>query len=133
MTDPTAIGAVLPIFRIVASEFSATSDSDVEDVVGIVAGSITPSVFGTRAAEAVAQLAAHQLTMSARAEAMSAGSAGVGAVSSIGTGDLSVSFGFASAFASSSHEDDYYRQSSHGLAYLQIRDSRSEIGAGILT
>jgi len=132
MTDSTAIGAVLPVFRIVAPEFVATSDDDVEDVVTIVAGSITPSVFGARVTEAVARLAAHQLTMSARAEAVSAGSAGVGSVSSVSTGDLSVAFAGPS-YASTSAEDDYYKQSSHGLAYLQIRDSRYQTGAGILT
>jgi len=132
MTVATAIDAVLPVFRIVAKEFASTSDSDVEDMVGIVAGWIAPSVFGTRATEAVARLAAHELTMSARAEAVSVGSAGVGPVSSVRTGDLAVAFG-ASSFGSTSTEDDYFKATRHGIAYLQIRDSRYQTGMGILT
>ena len=133
MADATAIDAVLPVFRIVAPEFASTSDADVEDVVTIVAGSITPGVFGARTTEAVARLTAHEFTMQARDGSASAGSSGVGGVTSLRTGDLAVSYGFSSAFASSSHEDDYYRQSRHCLAYLQIRDSRYQTGARILT
>ena len=132
MADATAIAAVLPVFRVIAPEFVSTSDDDVEDVVGIVASSITPSVFGARATEAVARLAAHELTMQSRDTSTALGSAGVGGVSSIGTGDLSVSYASPS-FAASSHEDDYYRQSRHGLAFLQIRDSRYQTGMCVLT
>lgn len=132
MPDPVALEAVRPVFRIIAKEFSATSDDDVDDWVTIVAGSITPSVFGARATEAVARLTAHEMTLQARALATAAGSAGVGGVSSVSTGDLSVSYASPS-FSASSHEDDDLRQTRHGLAFLRIRDSRYQTGANVLT
>ena len=129
------MSAALPTFRILAPEFAATADTVVEDVIGIVTLWIDASVFIARASEAVARLAAHELTIQGRIAATggSSGTAGVGAVTSQNAGDLSISYGGSAMSASHDHEDDYLRQTSHGLAYLQIRDSRAEVGLGLLT
>lgn len=129
------MAASLPTFRILAPEFSATSDSDVEDVIGIVTLWIDASVFVARASEAVARLTAHELTLQARvaATAGTSGTAGVGAITAQKAGDLSLSFGSSAFSGSQDNEDDYLRQTTHGLAYLQIRDSRAETGFGLLT
>jgi hypothetical protein len=124
--------AVLPLFRKLAKEFASTADGDVEDLIDVCAGWLSFAVFRARTSEAIARLVAHELTLSARRAAASAGSAGVGPVTSQSAGDLSVTYGALSSI-SSTHEDDYYRQTHHGLAYLQIRDSRAETGFGLLT
>jgi hypothetical protein len=124
--------AVLPLFRKLAKEFASTVDGDVEDLIDVCAGWLSSEVFGGRTSEAIARLVAHELTLSDRRTRMTAGLAGVGAVTSASSGDLSVAFAALSSPAHT-HEDDYYRQTHHGLAYLQIRDSRAETGFGLLT
>jgi len=118
-----------------APEFAATSNDDVEAVIGIVTLWIDVQTFGSRVAEAVAELAAHVLTMNARvaATAGASGTAGVGAVTSQKAGDLALAFGSAGFSAALDNEDNALRQTTHGLAYLQIRDSRAEVGFGLLT
>ncbi len=129
------MSASLPTFRILAPEFAATGDTAVEDVIGIVTLWIDKPVFGARASEAIARLAAHELTMQGRvaATAGTAGTAGVGGVTAQKAGDLSLSFGSSAFSKSLDNEDDNFRQTTHGLAYLQIRDSRAETGLGLLT
>ncbi len=115
-----------------APEFASTADAAIEQAVDAAELRIDSGTFGTRYTEALARLAAHMLTMAARAQAGQAGFAGVGAVTSIRTGDLSVNWGGVMSQSFSS-EDDYYRQTHHGLAFLQIRDSRAEVGFGVIT
>lgn len=124
--------SVLGLFRILASEFASTADATVEAVIDIATLAVSSAAFGARTSEAIARITAHELTLLARAAAVSAGSSGVGPVTSLSAGDLSVSYGGLSS-VSSTHEDDHYRQTHHGLAYLQIRDSRAEVGFGLLT
>lgn len=114
-----------------APELASVSDANVELAVTAAGLRIDSATFGVRYTEAVARIAAHELTIAARAQAVSVGSAGVGAVTSIGTGDLSIAFGGPQA-ASRATGDDYYRQTHHGLAFLQIRNSRAEVGLGII-
>lgn len=129
------MSAALPTFRILAPEFAATSNADVEAMIGIVTLWIDASVFIARASEAVARLAAHELTLQGRiaATAGAGGTAAVGAVTSQKAGDLAISYGSSAFSKGADNEDDYFRQTTHGLAYLQIRDSRAEVGLGLLT
>ena len=107
-------------------------DATVEDLIDECVLWLDSETFGSRTSSAVARLVAHELTLQAREAATSTGSSGVAPVTSIGTGDLSVAFAGPSV-SSHSHEDEYYRQTRHGLAFLQIRDSRAEVGFGLLT
>ena len=85
--------AVLARVRVLAPEFAAVADATVETLASIMAARITPSVFGLLATDAVAYLVGHELTMQARAAALSAGGAGTGAITSMSTGGISISFG----------------------------------------
>jgi hypothetical protein len=128
--------AVLPVFRIVAPEFgpkgpTRKSDDEVIPVIGLVLGWPTATAFGSRASEAIAELAAHVLTMQARVERSLPGYTGTGPVSSVGVRGAAFSHTPASSPANS-HEDDALRQTTHGLAYLRIRDSRACLGPGVL-
>lgn len=123
----TDTAAILAVFRVLAPEFSATSDATVNALTGVLADTLTASVFGGQISSAVARLAAHELTLQARDAASSAGARGVGAVASVGSGDLSISFAGPSS-PSFSSEDDELRQTRHGLAFLRIRDSRDGTG-----
>lgn len=121
--------SVLTDFRIVAPEFAATADATVDAWTDIVSGGLDAETFGTRMNLACARLIAHELTLLARAAA-GAGSAS-GAVSSIRTADLSVTF--ATPSAPRSLDDEALCQTPHGLAFLQIRGTRSNVGFGLLT
>jgi hypothetical protein len=124
--------AILALFRILASEFSATADDDVEELASVCGGWVSSAAFGSRTSEAAARLVAHELTLQARIAASGAAAAGAGAVQSVSTGDLSVAYASLPQGATP-NGDDVFRQTIHGLAYLQIRDSRSEVGFGVLT
>lgn len=125
--------SALSLFRALASEFAAKTNTEVTDMIDIVTLWITASVFGARASEAVAELAAHVFELEARRAASSGGAAGVGPVQSIKAGDLAVSYGTTGNLQSRSFTDDALRQTSHGLAFLAIRDSRANVGFGLLT
>ena len=119
-------------FRIYAEEFAFKSDAQVEAMVTDVGLRIDVAAFGARADQAIAHLAAHEFALIERRKSAPLGLESVGAVNSVGAEN--VSLGFQSDMpAADSHEDSYYRQTSHGLAFLQIRDSRAEVGMGILT
>lgn len=121
--------AVLALFRIIASEFSATTDDTVSGWISVCLSRVSTDAFGTRTGEAIARLVAHELTMAARsADAASGGAAGAGAVTALRAGDLSVNYGGVNAALALTHEEAAYQQTSHGLAYLQIRDSRAATG-----
>lgn len=119
--------SVLTTFRAVASEFAATSDEVVGEWTDIVSEGLDAATFGARMNLACARLVAHELTLEAR---ILAGADGVGAVTSIRTGDLSVSYGGSTATGDA---DDAFRQTTHGLAFLAIRNSRAGVGFGLLT
>ena len=128
------MSAALTAFREawLAPDLASVSDANVELAVTSAALRVDSATFGARYTEALARIAAHDLTLAARAQAVSVGSAGVGAVTSIGTGNLSIAFGGPQS-ASRAVGDDYYRQTHHGLAYLQIRNSRAEVGFGLIS
>jgi len=119
--------SVLTTFRVIASEFASTADTVVDDLTDVVSVGLDGETFGSRMTLATARLVAHELTLIARA---SSGGAGAGPITSVRTGDLSVSY--AAPGGVHGIDDAYYTQTHHGLAYLQIRGSRSGIGFGLL-
>lgn len=124
--------SALSVFRVLAPEFATTSDSDVNTMIAQVATRIDTTSFTGVVDAAQARLAAHEFTLIARAAASSGGASGAGPVTSLRAGDLSVSFGTTAAALVSSG-DDYYRSTHHGLAYLQLRDTRAAVGFGVIT
>lgn len=121
--------AVLATFRVIASEFASTSDDDVNALTSIEAPKVSADAFGVDTIEAVALRVAHRLDLTARRAAASAGARGVGTVTSVKTGDLALTYGF-TATTTDSNSDAYWRQTGHGLAYLNLRDSQPEVGFG---
>lgn len=120
--------AILAVFRVVAPEFSATSDATVNALSAIEGTKVSATAFGANTSEAVAQRVAHILEIQARAaaEASVPSARGPGMVTSAHTGDLSVSrsVGYTAATAG----DAWWMQTAHGLAYLALRDEQGEIG-----
>lgn len=125
------MAADLDLFRVLAGEFAATADGTVETMLETVTVRVSSAAFGARTTEAIVRLAAHELTLIARATAGSLGFAAVGTPTSLRAGDLSVGMAGPSS-ASRNAEDDSLRQTHHGLAYLAIRDSRASVGIGLL-
>ena len=128
-----ADAGILAIFRILASEFATTSDSDVNDMIDIKILSLYAPHFGARMSEAVALLCAHEFALlAAVAAAGGSGAGGVGPITSKRAGDLAIGWGGIS-YSAGSNEDAAYQQTRHGLAFLVIRDSRANVGMGLLT
>jgi hypothetical protein len=119
--------SVLTEFRRVAREFVSETDDTVNDLTDTVSLGLDAETFGVRMDEACARLVAHELTLIRRAEG---GVDAPGPTTSVKTGDLAASF--AAPASTPSDGDAYYRTTRHGLAFLTIRNSRSDIGFGIL-
>uniref|UniRef100_A0A6M3M5Q7 DUF4054 domain-containing protein n=1 Tax=viral metagenome TaxID=1070528 RepID=A0A6M3M5Q7_9ZZZZ len=125
----------LQIFRIVASEFSATADADVENWIELAASRHSGSQFGSNYEQAMAYYTAHMMTIQARAAASPAsaggGGAPVGGVTSQKAGDISVGYGGAAAGGSTSvawdRVDASLTQTGYGLEYLTIRGTRAVV------
>ena len=115
---------MLVLFRtVIAPEFASKTDDELSAMFAFVEQSLTLSVFGTRANEAVMLLAAHRFTLQARRAAGSA-SGGVGPVKSKGAGGLSISYG-SSGMTASGWGDEALAQTGYGLDFLALRDSRA--------
>lgn len=121
--------AVLAVFRVVAPEFSATSDSAVNALSAIEGTKVSSTAFGVDTAEAVAHRVAHLLELQARNAAETASARGPGAVNSVRTGDLSITRALATQARNAG--DAFWMQTGHGLAYLQLRDEQPEVGFGV--
>jgi hypothetical protein len=126
--------AILAVFRIIAPEFAAVTPTD---LISLAIGWISPDAFGSRSSEAVAYLVAHVLTLQDRVTAeggAGSGGAGVGSITSKKAGDLAIGYGGTAAASKiiKQFEDVYLLQTTHGLAYLSLRDSRAEVGFGLL-
>lgn len=118
--------AILAVFRVVAPEFASTSDATVNALSAIEGTKVSSTAFGSDTSEAVARRVAHLLELQARAAAETASARGPGAVTSVSTGDLSLSrtLGFQAATGG----DAFWAQTVHGLAYLALRGEQGEVG-----
>lgn len=84
---------------------------------------IDQSVFGTLYEQALARIVAHLLELRRRSIAnIASGIAGVGPIASVGTGDLSISFGGGnSASTDPSYDAAWYSLTDHGREFLALR------------
>jgi len=120
--------AILAVFRVVASEFASTSDATVNALSAIEGTKVSSVAFGASTSVAVAHRVAHLLELHAKAAAESASARGPGAVTSVGTGDLSISRSLSLQAATAN--EAWWMQTVHGLAYLALRDEQGEVGFG---
>jgi hypothetical protein len=118
--------AILAVFRVVAPEFSATSDATVNALSAIEGTKVSATAFGANTSEAVAHRVAHLLEIQARLAAETASARGPGVTTSVSTGDLSISRSLSITAATAG--DAWWMQTAHGLAYLALRDEQGEIG-----
>lgn len=101
-------------------------------MIDLVAERLSSTAYGNRTAEAHARAAAHEYELIARRARAGVGFTGSGGVS--GTSGTSGSISYVQPSSTSlNHSDDYYRSTGHGLALLDIRDSRSTTGPMLLT
>ncbi len=118
------MSAGLDVFRIIAPELVAIADVDVEAVLTVAARRHTPVAWGVVFADAMAEYAAHMLTLSPPGGASTLPSV-AGPVTSRKAGGLAESYGAPSTSAATSGEA-WLLRTSHGQAYIHLRDTRAE-------
>lgn len=121
----------LSTFRRIAPEFAAIADGAVEEWLADAATSMATSArWGAVYDQAVANLAAHLMTLDGVGQALTPGDPGAGAglvATSVKTGNLSVTYtalaGSASAGSSGAGGD--YATTKYGRRYWQLLNSRA--------
>lgn len=112
----------LAAFRLVASEFAATSDDTVNSVIELVSPQVSESKFGKLYNQALAYLAAHWLAW--QALITSAGSTGgettAGRVTSEREGDLSRNYAEGSRAVGGTSFLDNLEKTAYGLEYKRL-------------
>jgi len=117
-------------FRLYYPEFAGVSDADLSIVIEDVSAEFIPTVWGSLYLRGLLALSAHILALRAQsARAGLAGGAGtgyapVGGVSSLSTGDESVSFGGAGLAAGSAQaglSEAILATTPYGQEYLRLR------------
>lgn len=124
---PVNTAVILATFRVVAPELSAVADDTVNALSSLEGPKVSTDAFGEDTTEAIALRVAHILTLQARDASMTAAARGPGAVTSIGTGDLSVSRGL-SGYTARDNDEAFWSQTGHGLRYLSLRSEQGDIG-----
>lgn len=121
----------LATFRLIAGEFAAILDTDVEGWLALAASSMDAARWGAVYPEAQANLAAHLMTRSGVGQAPVAGdplTSAPGGATSITTARLAVSFGngggVGAGRASDGSEDDL-TTTKYGLRYIALMKSRA--------
>ena len=112
----------LQAFRLVASEFSATSDETVDVVFALVAPQVSESKFGKLYPQAIAYLAAHWLAWQAviTSSGSTGGAATGGRVTSEKEGDLSRSYTDNSSNPTTSSFADNLDRTAYGLEFKRL-------------
>lgn len=112
----------LQVFRLVASEFSATSDETVDVVFALVAPQVSESKFGKLYPQAIAYLAAHWLAWQAviTSSGSTGGAATGGRVTSEKEGDLSRSYTDNSRNPTTSSFADNLDRTAYGLEFKRL-------------
>lgn len=129
MASPSA-SSVLAVFRVVASEFSATSDDDVVAWINLETPRVNSAAYGTDTSEAIALRVAHKLKLEAEEATVGAGGHSVGPGSSIRTGDLAITR--SSVLRSSdTNADLFWKSTRYGLQYLALQDEQPQLGFGV--
>ena len=112
----------LQVFRLVASEFSATSDETVDVVFALVAPQVSESKFGKLYPQAIAYLAAHWLAWQAviTSSGSTGGAATGGRITSEREGDLSRSYTDNSRNPTTSSFADNLDRTAYGLEFKRL-------------
>lgn len=124
--------AALATLRTLAPELAQVGNDHANDVIEVVTLWVDSAAFGARTTEAIARLAAHEITMQERAKRSLMGNVPTGAPQSLTIPKAAMSWGD-SAPPIYDHQDAYYRSTVHGRAFLDIRDSRAPVGFGVVT
>lgn len=116
------MSTVVDILKEIAPEFASEDAARLDLFVELAAARISAPVFGKVYPQALAYLAAHLLSVSARSASAGAGGA-AGPVTSATTGGVSVSFGQAQVSVSTT--DAALSTTGYGLEFLALRNSRA--------
>lgn len=105
--------STLERFRLVASEFSARPDSEVNDFIEMATERIDVAVFGDDYQQALAYLAAHMMAIADKNTGNSPGP-----VVSERAGEISRTYGYSQAVGN-------YKATTYGQEFIAIRRSRA--------
>lgn len=120
MGDSTALG----ILRIVAPEFNAVTDKDVQPFLDISEPMVSKRKFNKLYDQALALLAAHRMKLAGYGASVVGGSASDGGatagflLASVGEGAANVSFNTANINAA---DDSWYALTPYGMEFLNLR------------
>lgn len=112
----------LQVFRLVAPEFTATSDDTVGGVFELVASMVSEAKFGKLYPQAIAYLAAHWLAWQVliMAAGSSAGAATAGRITSEREGDLSRGYADNSRAPNAGSFFDNLERTAYGLEFKRL-------------
>lgn len=105
------------LLKTVASEFASEDDAKLDQFLELAAQRMSATEWGGLYTQGAVYLAAHLLTLQARA---ASGSTGAGPVVGVKTGDREVRYGASVGVLS---RDSTYATTSYGLEYLNLRRS----------
>lgn len=110
---------VLETFRVIAKEFSAETDNEVNAFITLSEPMVSKRIFGKFYEQAVAYLTAHRMKMAGMGDSSLGALDDALRVGSYSEGDTSVSFNIGGTGLK--ENDAYYTLTSYGLMYLQLR------------
>jgi len=117
------VADTIDVLKALGPQYSSEPDATLETFLELAAQELDAQAWGSVYQQAVVLLALHKLTMRDRGEqkasTVSGGSSGP--VDSVSTGDLSISFGSSTGFATSGVEVAALAQTSYGKQFLELR------------
>lgn len=126
----------IQVLDLLAPEFSAVDTTIKTDFITQAAAQLSPVVWGSKYQMGLVRLAAHWLTLRARALAGSGGGGGgsAGPVKREKAGDLEIEYASsASSTAAGSYSTSPYGTTSHGMEYLVLRAELPRASAYVVT
>ena len=112
----------LETFRLIATEFEAISDDDIEDWIELVKPLISEKKFGNTYNMALALLVAHKLKMAGYGDTSTGRVDDALRVNSYSEGEVSISY--SASQSGSISVDAEYTLTAYGLQFLGIRRSK---------
>ncbi len=113
----------LEIFRLIATEFSTISDTDVNKWIELTEPLISESRFGNTYKQALAYLTAHKMKMAGLGDTSVGKIDDMMRVSSYSEGSVSISYSTGGS-GGANIADEEYRLTAYGRQYLTIRCSK---------
>ena len=113
----------LEIFRLIATEFSAISDTDVNKWIELTAPLISESRFGNTYEQALALLTTHKMKMAGLGDTSIGKIDDMVRVGSYSEGSVSISYNTGGS-GGANIADEEYRLTAYGRQYLTIRCSK---------